>query len=83
MSNRVAFVTGGAQASARESQKPWASTGSGSPCRPQPGRAEATAKRITDAGGEAIAVRVDVTDTASVQSAVKTVEAELVTSKSW
>ena len=37
--------------------------------------AEATAKRITDAGGEAIAVHLDVTDTESVRGAVKTVAA--------
>ncbi len=39
--------------------------------------AEATAAEINAAGGEAIAVRVDVTDTASVQSAVKEVSAQL------
>src|SRR5207244_11063846 len=39
--------------------------------------AEQTAKEITAAGGVAIAVEIDVTRTASVESAVRTVEAAL------
>jgi 2-hydroxycyclohexanecarboxyl-CoA dehydrogenase len=39
--------------------------------------AQATAKRIAEAGGTAIAVHVDVTDTESVRGAVKTTVAEL------
>jgi 2-hydroxycyclohexanecarboxyl-CoA dehydrogenase len=39
--------------------------------------AEATAKSIVDNGGMALAVTADVTDTASIQAAVKTVTAEL------
>jgi 2-hydroxycyclohexanecarboxyl-CoA dehydrogenase len=78
MSNRVAFVTGGAQG-----------IGQGiSECLGGNGflvavadlnleAAQATARRIVEAGGQAIAVHVDVTDTESVRSAVKTVAAEL------
>jgi 2-hydroxycyclohexanecarboxyl-CoA dehydrogenase len=78
MTARVAFVTGGAQ-------------GIGAGISEALGRndfrvavadlnldaAQATAARITDAGGTAIAVHVDVTDTESVIGAVKAVAAEL------
>jgi 2-hydroxycyclohexanecarboxyl-CoA dehydrogenase len=78
MSNRVALVTGGAQ-------------GIGKGIATALGRdgfkvavadlnlevAEQTAKEISAAGGEAIAVQVDVTSTSSVADAVATVEREL------
>ena len=78
MSNRVAFVTGGAQGIGQGISETLGINGFRVAVADlNLDAAEATAKRITDAGGEAIAVRVDVTDTASVQGAVKTVEAEL------
>ncbi|WP_182378255.1 SDR family NAD(P)-dependent oxidoreductase [Nocardioides sp. WS12] len=78
MSNRVALVTGGAQ-------------GIGKGIATTLGRdgfrvvvadlnlavAEETAKEISAAGGEAIAVQIDVTSTESVKAAVATVEQEL------
>lgn len=78
MSNRVALVTGGAQ-------------GIGKGIATTLGRdgfrvvvadlnlavAEETAKEISAAGGEAIAVEIDVTSTESVKAAVATVEKEL------
>lgn len=78
MSNRVALVTGGAQ-------------GIGKGIATALGRdgfrvavadlnlavAEETAKEIAAAGGEAVAVEIDVTSTESVAAAVATVEAEL------
>jgi 2-hydroxycyclohexanecarboxyl-CoA dehydrogenase len=78
MSNRVALVTGGAQ-------------GIGKGIATTLGRdgfrvvvadlnlavAEETAKEISAAGGEAIAVQIDVTSTESVKAAVVTVEQEL------
>jgi 2-hydroxycyclohexanecarboxyl-CoA dehydrogenase len=78
MSNRVALVTGGAQ-------------GIGKGIATTLGRdgfrvvvadlnlaaAEETAKEICGAGGEAVAVRIDVTSTESVKAAVTTVEQEL------
>jgi len=78
MSNRVAIVTGGAQGIGK---------GIASTLGEQGFRvavadlnlatAEQTAKEITAAGGVAIAVSIDVTDTASVAAAVTAVEAEL------
>jgi 2-hydroxycyclohexanecarboxyl-CoA dehydrogenase len=61
MSNRVAFVTGGAQGIGQGISETLGASGF----------------RVAVAGGEAIAVHVDVTDTESVRSAVKTVTAEL------
>jgi 2-hydroxycyclohexanecarboxyl-CoA dehydrogenase len=78
MSNRVALVTGGAQGIGQGISETLGATG----FRVAVGdlnleAAEATAKRIAEAGGEAIAVHVDITDTESVRGAVKTVAAEL------
>ena len=78
MSNRVAMVTGGAQGIGKGIATALAAEGfrvavadlnlTG---------AEQTAKEITAAGGTAIAVEIDVTRTASVESAVRAVEAAL------
>jgi 2-hydroxycyclohexanecarboxyl-CoA dehydrogenase len=78
MSNRVAMVTGGAQGIGK---------GIATTLGQQGFRvavadlnlevAEQTAKEISGAGGEAIAVQVDVTSSESVQAAVATVEREL------
>jgi len=78
MSNRVAMVTGGAQGIGK---------GIATTLGQQGFRvavadlnlevAEETAKEISAAGGEAIAVQVDVTSTESVEAAVATIEAEL------
>ena len=78
MSNRTAFVTGGAQGIGQ---------GIATTLGEQGFRvavvdlnldaARATASSITDASGTAVAVQADVTDTASVQAAVKTVTDEL------
>src|ERR1700675_2611500 len=77
MSNRVALVTGGAQGIGQGISETLGANGFRvSVADLNLEAAEATAKRITDAGGEAIAVHVDVTDTESVRSAVKTVTAE-------
>ena len=78
LKGRVAFVTGGAQGIGQGISEALGINGFRVAVADlNLDAAEATAQRITDAGGEAIAVRVDVTDTASVQGAVKTVEAEL------
>ncbi|GAA2864501.1 glucose 1-dehydrogenase [Pseudonocardia halophobica] len=78
MSNRTAFVTGGAQGIGQGI----ATTLGGHGFKVAVvdlnlEAAQATAKSITDAGGTAVAVQADVTDTASVQAAVKTVTEEL------
>jgi 2-hydroxycyclohexanecarboxyl-CoA dehydrogenase len=78
MSNRIAFVTGGAQGIGQGISETLAAKGFRVAVADlNLEAAEATANRIAEAGGEAIAVRVDVTDTESVHSAVKTVAAEL------
>lgn len=78
MSNRTAFVTGGAQGIGQ---------GIATMLGAQGFRvgvvdlnleaAQTTAASITEAGGTAVAVAADVTDTAAVQAAVKTVSDEL------
>src|ERR1700727_373405 len=78
MTNRVALVTGGAQGIGQGISETLGANGFRVAIADlNLEAAEATAKRITDAGGEAIAVHVDVTDTESVRGAVKTVAAEL------
>jgi NAD(P)-dependent dehydrogenase (short-subunit alcohol dehydrogenase family) len=78
MSNRVAFVTGGAQGIGQGISETLGASGFRVAVADlNLEAAEATAKRIAKAGGEAIAVHVDVTDTESVRGAVKTVTAEL------
>jgi 2-hydroxycyclohexanecarboxyl-CoA dehydrogenase len=78
MSNRVAIVTGGAQGIGKGIATTLAEAGFKVAVadlnRPA---AEQTAKEIGAAGGTAIAVEIDVTRTASVESAVREVEAEL------
>ena len=78
MSNRVAFVTGGAQGIGQGISETLGANGFRVAVADlNLEAAEATAKRIVEAGGKAIAVHVDVTTTESVRSAVKTVGAEL------
>jgi 2-hydroxycyclohexanecarboxyl-CoA dehydrogenase len=78
MSNRVAIVTGGAQGIGKGIATTLAEAGFKVAVadlnRPA---AEQTAKEIGAAGGTAIAVEIDVTRTASVEAAVREVEAEL------
>jgi 2-hydroxycyclohexanecarboxyl-CoA dehydrogenase len=78
MSNRTAFVTGGAQGIGQGI----ATTLGGQGYKVAVvdidlEAAQATAQEITAAGGTAVAVQADVTDTASVQAAVKLVTEEL------
>jgi 2-hydroxycyclohexanecarboxyl-CoA dehydrogenase len=77
MSNRVALVTGGAQGIGRGIAEQLGTDGF------RVGvadlnleAAEETAAAINAAGGHAVAVQIDVTDTASVQAAVKSVTEE-------
>lgn len=78
MSNRVAFVTGGAQGIGKGISLILGENGFRVAVADlNVEAAEATAAEITAAGGTALAVRVDVTDTASVQAAVKTVTEQL------
>jgi 2-hydroxycyclohexanecarboxyl-CoA dehydrogenase len=77
MSNRVALVTGGAQGIGRGIAEQLGADGF------RVGvadlnleAAEETAAAINAAGGQAVAVQIDVTDTASVQAAVKSVTEE-------
>jgi 2-hydroxycyclohexanecarboxyl-CoA dehydrogenase len=78
MSNRVAFVTGGAQGIGKGIATTLAEAGFKVAVadlnRPA---AEQTAKEIGAAGGAALAVEIDVTRTDSVELAVRAVEAEL------
>jgi 2-hydroxycyclohexanecarboxyl-CoA dehydrogenase len=78
MSNRVAFVTGGAQGIGQGISQTLGSNGfQVAVADLNLEAAQATAESIIAAGGKAIAVHVDVTDTASVQVAVKSVVQEL------
>src|SRR6201992_817467 len=78
MSNRVALVTGGGQGIGQGISEVLGGRGfrvAVADLNLETG--QATARSITDSGGTAIAVTVDVSDTASVQAAVKTVADEL------
>jgi 2-hydroxycyclohexanecarboxyl-CoA dehydrogenase len=78
MSNRVALVTGGAQGIGKGIATSLGSEGFRVAVADLNLEvAEQTAKEISAAGGEAIAVQVDVTSAESVASAVATVESEL------
>ena len=78
MSNRVAMVTGGAQGIGKGIATTLAEQGFRVAVADlNLDVAEQTAKEITAAGGEAIAVEIDVTSTPSVEAAVATVEKEL------
>lgn len=78
MTSRVAFVTGGAQGIGAGICENLGSHGyKVAVADLNLDVAQQTAKRITDAGGTAIAVAVDVTDTESVGKAVATTAAEL------
>lgn len=78
MSNRVALVTGGAQGIGRGISEKLGGRGYHVAIADlNRDAAQATADSIKNAGGEAIGVEVDVTDSASVQSAVKAVADEL------
>ncbi|WP_433781470.1 SDR family NAD(P)-dependent oxidoreductase [Actinomycetospora sp. CA-101289] len=78
MSQRTAFVTGGAQGIGQGIATTLGAQGFGvAVVDLNLEAAQATAAAIADAGGTAVAVAADVTDTASVQAAVKTVTEEL------
>ena len=78
MSNRVALVTGGAQGIGKGIATALGQDGfKVAVADLNLEVAEQTAKEISAAGGEAIAVQVDVTSTASVADAVATIEKEL------
>ncbi|MDT5152678.1 MAG: 2-hydroxycyclohexanecarboxyl-CoA dehydrogenase [Mycobacterium sp.] len=78
MTARVAFVTGGAQGIGAGISEALGSNGFHVAVADlNLDAAQETVARITDAGGRAFAVHVDVTDTESVIGAVKTVAAEL------
>ncbi len=78
MSNRVALVTGGGQGIGQGISEALGGRGFRVAVADLNAEtAQATARSITEAGGTAIAVTADVTDTASVQAAVKTVTDEL------
>ena len=78
MSNRVAMVTGGAQGIGKGIAAALAAEGFRVAVADlNLTAAEQTAKEITAAGGTAIAVEIDVTRTAAVESAVKAIEAAL------
>lgn len=78
MSNRVALVTGGAQGIGKGIATTLGQEGFRVAVADlNLAMAEESAKAISAAGGEAIAVQVDVTSTESVGAAIATVEAEL------
>ena len=78
MSNRTAFVTGGAQGIGQGIATTLGEHGfKVAVVDLNLEAAQATAETITAAGGMALAVQADVTDTASVQAAVTTVTEEL------
>src|SRR6266536_2070443 len=78
MSNRVAMVTGGAQGIGKGIAMALGEKGfKVAVADLNLPAAEQTAKEIGAAGGTAIAVEIDVTQTASVESAVKAIEAKL------
>jgi 2-hydroxycyclohexanecarboxyl-CoA dehydrogenase len=78
MSNRTALVTGGAQGIGRGIALSLGQAGfKVAVADLNTDAAEQTAKEIEAAGGTAVAVRIDVTDTESVRGAVAEVEAEL------
>ncbi|BBG02760.1 MULTISPECIES: SDR family NAD(P)-dependent oxidoreductase [Pseudonocardia] len=78
MSTRTAFVTGGAQGIGKGITTTLGAHGFAvAVVDLNTEAAQATAAEIVEAGGRAIAVAADVTDTASVQAAVKTVTEEL------
>ena len=78
MSNRVAMVTGAAQGIGKGIATALAADGFRVAVADlNLAAAEQGAKEITAAGGTAIAVEIDVTRTASVESAVRAVEAVL------
>jgi len=78
MSNRVAIVTGGAQGIGKGIAGTLAAEGfKVAVADLNLAVAEETAKEIVAAGGTAFAVEMDITQTTSVQAAVKAVEAEL------
>ena len=78
MSNRVALVTGGAQGIGKGIATTLGEEGFRVAVADlNLGLAEETAKEISAAGGEAIAVEIDVTSLASVQAAVAAVESGL------
>ncbi|HEY2195137.1 MAG TPA: glucose 1-dehydrogenase [Actinomycetospora sp.] len=78
MSNRTAFVTGGAQGIGQGIATTLGAAGHRvAVVDLDLAAAQATASAITEAGGTALAVQADVTDTAAVQAAVKTVTEEL------
>jgi len=78
MSNRVALVTGAAQGIGKGIAAAMAAQGFRVAIADiNIETATHTAKDITEAGGTAVAVEINVTDTASVAAAVRAVEAEL------
>ena len=78
MSNRVALVTGGGQGIGRGISEVLGGQGFRVAIADlNVGTAQDTARAVTEAGGTAMAVPADITDTASVLAAVKTVAQEL------
>jgi 2-hydroxycyclohexanecarboxyl-CoA dehydrogenase len=78
MSNRVALVTGGGQGIGRGISEVLGGQGFRVAIADlNADTAQATARAVTEAGGTAIAVTADVTDSGSVLAAVKTVTSEL------